>query len=321
MTGTGRDTKGIQRASRLSGAIWGVLVGDAAGVPYEFMAPSSIKSFVNGRGGGYHDVPPGTWSDDGALTLASLDSLLNAGFDPEDMARRFLAWRDRGNYTPDGRVFDIGTTTSAALARYAAGVRPATAAGGRTMHENGNGSLMRILPLALAAGGPRLSLVALVKRAHAASAVTHAHPRSQAACALYLVIARGLLAGTAPAPARYAAETTLRRIYVGWPEPDRSSYVDALAHLLSGEHTPGGGTAWDGFHSAWTALVGATDYAGVIERAVLTGGDTDTTAAIAGGLAGIVWGLEGIPPAWRAGLRGQGLVSGLVRRLIEADAR
>src|SRR5687768_18581243 len=92
-------------------AVYGHLVGDAIGVPYEF--GHHIET-VELRGHGTHNQPPGTWSDDGALMLALLDSLLTAGFDPEDQPRRALAWADEGRYAGGGVVFDIGHTTSAA---------------------------------------------------------------------------------------------------------------------------------------------------------------------------------------------------------------
>ena len=99
-------------ASRLAGGVWGHLVGDAIGVPYEFRKPSSIGRVHFGARGA-HRQPAGTWSDDGALMLATLDSLLSSGFDIDDQGRRFLDWADRGAYTPDGDGrFDIGGTTA-----------------------------------------------------------------------------------------------------------------------------------------------------------------------------------------------------------------
>ncbi|MEO8107615.1 MAG: ADP-ribosylglycohydrolase family protein, partial [Actinomycetes bacterium] len=82
-------------------AVYGHLVGDAIGVPYEFSAPDPNR-IVELRGHGAHHQPPGTWSDDGALMLALLDSLASVGFDPEDQGRRALAWADAKAYTPDG---------------------------------------------------------------------------------------------------------------------------------------------------------------------------------------------------------------------------
>src|SRR5919107_1263868 len=121
--------------SRLAGAVWGHLIGDAIGVPYEFKKPSQIHSVRFGTAG-THRQPPGTWSDDGALMLATLDSLLSAGFDPEDQGRRYLDWFERGTYTPDGDgQFDVGETTRNALRHLRDGT-DAVEAGGRG--ESGN---------------------------------------------------------------------------------------------------------------------------------------------------------------------------------------
>lgn len=100
--------------ARLAGGIWGHLVGDALGVPYEFRSASAIGE-VTWRGEGAHGQPPGTWSDDGALMLALLDSLLDVGFDPADQGRRAVRWWRSGAYAPGGTVFDIGNATSHAL--------------------------------------------------------------------------------------------------------------------------------------------------------------------------------------------------------------
>src|SRR5918992_2154466 len=103
-------------ASRLAGGVWGHLVADAVGVPYEFRDASAIGN-VDFGARGTHDQPPGTWSDDGALMLVLLDSLLSVGFDTEDQGRRALAWGREGRYAVGGLVFDIGIATSRALDR------------------------------------------------------------------------------------------------------------------------------------------------------------------------------------------------------------
>ena len=198
-------TDTITLASRLAGAVWGHLVGDAVGVPYEFHQADEIGEVVFGATGTHHQ-PPGTWSDDGALMLALLDSLLDpltdtdAGrrpaFDLDDQGRRALAWQRDAAYTPDGDgLFDIGGATSAALRRLAVGT-PAVDAGPSDEGACGNGSLMRILPVALT--GRDLSPAQLIGRAHLASRVTHGHPRCQVACAVYCVAVVGLLRGQAP---------------------------------------------------------------------------------------------------------------------------
>src|SRR5690606_8012277 len=134
-------------ASRLAGAVWGHLVGDAVGVPYECREPADIGDVVFGASG-THRQPPGAWSDDGALMLATLDGLLQPGRPhPSALAQRYLAWYRDGAYTPDNDgPFDIGRTTRAALDRLAQGV-PAAEAGPAGERDSGNGSLMRILPV------------------------------------------------------------------------------------------------------------------------------------------------------------------------------
>src|SRR5205807_7589843 len=121
---------------RLAGAVWGHLIGDAIGVPYEFLPPEAITEVRWGQRG-THGQPPGTWSDDGGLMLALLDSLLSAGFDLEDQGRRALRWLDGPDYKP-GELFDIGNTTAAALQRIRSGT-PAEMAGGADERDNGNG--------------------------------------------------------------------------------------------------------------------------------------------------------------------------------------
>ncbi len=304
---------------RLAGAVWGHLVGDAAGVPYEFRRPEDVGEVRFGAAGTY-GVPPGTWSDDGALMLALLDSLLTGRFDPEDQAARALAWADDGRYTPDdeGR-FDIGNATSAALARIRSG-RPAEEAGGRSERDNGNGSLMRILPVALV--GRDLPVDALVEWADRASRVTHAHALARTTCALYALVVR-----------RLVRAEPIRDEALAWGQGELTRTLDdraargvdvdeeraALAAILAHEGRAGRGFVVDSFWSAWDAFAGADGYRDTIERAIRYGHDTDTTAAIAGGLAGACWGLDGIPADWLASMRGRDIVAPLVDRLIATD--
>jgi ADP-ribosylglycohydrolase len=300
---------------RLSGAVWGHLVGDAVGVPYEFRPPASIGAVRFGASG-THRQPPGTWSDDGALTLALLDSLLAVGFDPDDQGRRFLAWRDWGAYTPDGDgCFDIGNATSEALRRLRGGV-PAGEAGPSGEYDNGNGSLMRILPLALV--GHTLPEAELIEQAHRSSRVTHGHAVAQAACALYVLLARELLladeSGVERGGALERARETLRAYCLG--SPGLEQHCRALDTIEAYPRRTGSGYVVDAFWSAWDALKDSASYHETIERSVRYGNDTDTTACIAGGLAGAWFGLDGIPADWLAGMRGRAIVDPLVDRLI-----
>jgi ADP-ribosyl-[dinitrogen reductase] hydrolase len=298
----------MELPERLSGGVWGHLVGDALGVPYEFTSREGIGE-VTWRGHGTYDQPPGTWSDDGALMLALLDSLLSVGFDPEDQGRRALRWRREGEYAPGNLVFDIGGATCMALSRLEGGI-PAAEAG--AADALGNGSLMRILPLALVLrDGPAAGLVRL---AGIASGVTHGSAEARIACALYSVLVRRLLEGEEDRLA--ALEHAISSVREAPPEGTSSDDLDAF---LAWTGRAGRGRVVDSFWSAWEAFAGADGYRDAVVSAVRYGNDTDTTAAIAGGLAGVRWGIDGIPREWLTGLRDRGMVQALVDRLVETD--
>lgn len=288
-------------------------MGDAIGVPYEGDKPNATGALVM-RGGGRHRQPPGTWSDDGALMLALADSLASVGFHPDDQAKRALAWVDKRAYTPDGDgAFDIGGATSRALARLRAGAE-AIDAGGTEERDCGNGSLMRILPIAL--WDESADNATLIERAHLASRVTHGHPRCQVTCALYVLIARALLTGQTDAAA--ALEDSIGRLQADTYD-GRPDMAKALTELVTHRSTAGVryGRAYvvDAFWSGWEAYASTESYRECVERAVGYGHDTDTTAAIAGGLAGIRYGVEGIPPDWLDALRGRDIVEEIISRL------
>jgi ADP-ribosylglycohydrolase/protein-tyrosine phosphatase len=305
---------------RLEGAVYGHLCGDALGVPYEFQPPEHIGT-VEWRGGGAHDQPPGTWSDDGALMLALLDSLLSVGFDAADQGRRVLAWYDEGAYAPGGQVFDVGTSTTRALHALRSGVAAEDAG---SVDALGNGSLMRLLPLPLVCrdGGD----AELLGMAFTATRVTHGSAEAQLAGALYALAVRRLLAGADDRPAVLAEARRLLRGELerrGLPgSREAAAPAEALAALDAFEGwsgREGRGRVVDSFWSAWDAFAGASDYVSAVTAAVRYGHDTDTTAAIAGGLAGVYFGIEAVPSAWQRGLRDRHLAQALVDRLVETD--
>jgi ADP-ribosyl-[dinitrogen reductase] hydrolase len=305
----------MQQAEAIRAGIHGILVGDALGVPYEFLGQEQIGE-ITWRGGGAHGQPPGTWSDDGALTLAVLDSLCSVGFDTTDQAQRFLDWADRAAYTPDDDgKFDIGGATAAALHRLRQGVEPERAGADPT--AQGNGSLMRILPVALV--DPPAEASELIERAHRSSAITHGAPECLAACAVYVLIARGIVAGERDRPALLAA--AMDDVTADYRRRGDHGLLSALERLRS--HTDRRGHGWvvDTFWSAWDAFATADGYRESIIRSVEYGLDTDTVAAIAGGLAGLYWGLDeangGIPMEWLHGLRDGSQVD----RLIDTCAK
>lgn len=301
--------------SRLEGGLLGLLIGDALGVPYEFHRPDEIPArdliemdppigFIRAHG----DVPPGTWSDDGAQALCLLESLLETGgLDLHDLADRLQRWYRDGHMAVDGHVFDVGNQTLAALNALAARVPPDTA-GPADVRSNGNGSLMRVLPLALWHQGPDLELAGLAARQ---SLPTHGHAQAQACCAWACLWARGLLHGRTDA---WEWAGTVMEQFVE-QQPQLRPGLESLWEFQ--QRTPqGSGYVLDTFWSAYQLLEQHDSYEDVIKGAVALGRDTDTTAAVAGGLAGIRGGIEAIPQRWRGALRGQDLVAPLLERLI-----
>jgi ADP-ribosyl-[dinitrogen reductase] hydrolase len=305
------------REERIAGGLYGLLIGDALGVPYEFHPPERLPpreqleftppaSFSRA----HSSVPPGTWSDDGAHALCLLASLLYRGqLDPEDLGRRLWNWYELGYLAVDNKVFDVGIQTRRALGTFRAGIS-ALQSGPRGERDNGNGSLMRVLPLALWHTGSDESLAAEAMRQ---SLVTHGHLRAQVCCALYCLWARRTLEGAADPWAEALA--TFHRLY---PQGHAAS-VELETHVRPNTPEPGRGSGYavDCLLSARDCVKAEATYEGVVKAAVALGHDTDTTAAVAGGIAGIRAGLQAIPERWRQALRGQELVEPMLQQLLE----
>lgn len=295
---------------KIRGGMLGLLVGDACGVPYEFTSADKLPPFESidiepppGYPRSYQHIPVGTWSDDGAQALCLFVSILASGqYHGHDFASRLLRWYDSGYLAVDNHVFDIGLQTSASLSRLKQGLNTGEA-GLTGERNNGNGSLMRSLPLALLHRGEDISLVA---DAHRQSRLTHKHPRSQVCCALYCLWARKELLGYAFS--WDAAVQSLRKIYQ--THPDFSRELEVFIQPDKAPHGTGSGYVVDTLHSARLACMEKT-YQNVVRRAISLGNDTDTTACVAGGIAGIRYGASAIPPHWLTRLRGKELLAQL----------
>lgn len=294
----------------------GLLVGDALGVPYEFHHPEAIPPLdqiefepPHTFDRTYPDIAPGTWSDDGAQALCLMASLLHCNaFQPRDFANRLINWYALGYMAVGGHVFDVGGQTMRAIERLQDGIDPLSA-GGTEEFSKGNGSLMRVLPLALWHRGPD---AALVRDAHDQSRLTHGHETVQACCALYCLWARRALAGDADAWA--SAVSALRAIYAGMTPVYRAVLEDEIRP--DAPHVAGGsGFVIDSLFSA-KAAVEAGPYETAVRTAIAFGQDTDTTACIAGGIAGIRDGIDAIPVRWREKLRELGKADQLLSQLL-----
>ncbi|MGN8064868.1 ADP-ribosylglycohydrolase family protein [Ralstonia sp. 22111] len=304
--------KNPSRQARLRGGLLGLLIGDALGVPYEFHDAASIPPSAEiemtppvGFYRAHVGVPPGTWSDDSAQALALLDALLrDRTLDLDTFAANLLNWFQQGAFTPDGNVFDVGLQTRQAFYAIAAG-KSASTSGPDGERDNGNGSLMRCLPVVMVAA-TRDDAIHLARKQ---SLPTHGHVRSQLCCALHCLTAMGILEGQSAADAVRAAEDALLDRHTGTPEESE------LKIALDGrfDAPQGSGYVVDSFWSAMHCVLSTHSYEDCVKRAVALGNDTDTTACIAGGLAGLVYGEDAIPRRWLAALHGRTTVESLLQ--------
>jgi ADP-ribosylglycohydrolase len=310
-------TKTWSQRERILGGLWGSLVGDALGVPVEFKDRATVQANrVTGmRGNGSHHQPAGTWSDDGALTLCTVDGLLHAEFDLQDVGNRFVRWMNEGLWTATGVVFDIGMATTDALMRIAGGI-PAEQAGGSDERSNGNGSLMRILPVVLRFANEPIDSFA--ERLGRASSITHAHPRSKMACVLHGLVIRQLILGREPGPVLQSA----RREFAEWF--GRESELSHFRRILSDDFVsiPEGEIVSTGYvlhtlHASLWSLLTTASFEECVLKAVNLGGDSDTTGCVAGGLAGVSYGLGAIPGNWLKALARHNDVDWLFNRFAD----
>jgi ADP-ribosylglycohydrolase len=290
----------------ISASIYAAIVGDALGVPVESstrqqLALSSVKNML---GYGRYDQPEGTWSDDSSMMLCTMESL-SEGYDINKLAAAFCKWLFESYWTPGGYVFDVGLTTFLALESIRNGEKNAGESGCTGEDENGNGSLMRILPAALYFA--QLPVNAFLERIHEISAVTHAHPRSKIGCGIYALLVRALL-GTADKNQAYkTAVTDALKFYETHNEfRDQLKYfMRVLSYeipTLSAGDIHSSGYVVHTLEAAMWSFLKNTDTKSCLLEAVNLGLDTDTTGTVAGGLAGLVYGTKSIPAEWMSAL-------------------
>lgn len=301
---------------RLVGGLVGLVVGDALGVPVEFGGRGERdRDPVRGmRGWGTHSQPVGAWSDDGALAMAHAAAFIAHGWEPRRHLEAFLAWHDHAAYTAHGKVFDVGGATRRALMRFLRG-DPLAQVGGRSPFDNGNGSLMRILPASCWWAGTPLD--ELVEGLGAASALTHAHVRSRLCCAWHGQVASGLLERRSVAESLAGAAALAERV----PEAERQVFaplVDRSFLDLPRESIRSDGYVVSTLTAACWCLHRHQEWSEAVLAAVNLGEDTDTTAAVTGGLAGLRCGITGIPRAWIACLPRSCEVIDLAERFADA---
>lgn len=302
----------LKTDNKVIDALLGVAIGDAIGVPYEFRSEDRMKAdpCKDIIGYGTHNQPPGTWSDDSSLTFCLAESL-TGGYDLKDIAKTFILWKSVAYWTAHDQVFDIGMTTSKsisslvkhleidALDNYLATKHVAHE------HTNGNGSLMRILPLIFyIKGKPIQEQFDIIWDV---SALTHGHIRAAMCCLIYLKVAEFILEGKGKIDAYLKTREVIEAF---WNEMDYDKYEQFIferviqndVRHLTYDELKSGGYVMESLEASLWCFLQKNSYEKAILAAVNKGHDTDTTAAITGGLAGLYYGKKNIPEYWVASL-------------------
>ena len=294
-------------------AVMGFVVGDALGVPAEFRSRKELKEcpITDMIGYGTHDQPAGTWSDDSSMTIATMEWLGESSdncFNYNALMDKFSQWIMYGEYTPYEDNFDNGISTGRALIRYSRGTEPLQC-GGKAENENGNGSLMRILPAALFfSDGLFRAEPDKAEYIFNLSALTHAHMRSKLGCLIYSKIVADLLHMPKTDKLFMLTEslTRCREYLESRADEEIAEEMKTYSRLwnpeafmrLPEEEIRSSGYVVDTLEAAVWCFLTTGNYRDCVLRAVNLGDDTDTVSAVAGGLAGLYYGMESIPQNW-----------------------
>lgn len=289
-------------AKIIRGMLLGLATCDALGVPVEFMSRSSLKDrpVTKMQAFGTWHQPAGTWSDDTSMTVATMESFSRRKqIDYDDILRNFVRWYDKGEFTANDERFDVGNTTRASILRYSRGLLPPTKCGATDANTNGNGSLMRILPAILYLFGTRGKIsVDELKIIHKISALTHAHPISKMSCGIYALIVAQILSGKNISDAFADGMKVAKTFYGNDTEYKEFARLNENFASLPEEEIRSGGYVVETLEAALWCLLNTNDFKNLALKIINLGGDTDTAGAVAGGVAGIIYGVEEIPEEW-----------------------
>lgn len=291
----------ILTEEKIKSALFGLVVGDALGVPAEFKSRKFLDEnpITEMIGYGTHKQPKGTWSDDSAMTFITAESLANA-YNLKNIADLFLKWKEEAYWNATDEIFDIGISTLRAIDNYKTNRNPLIS-GNYSENSNGNGSLMRILPLAFYTINMNVERrFEIIKEV---SSITHAHIRSVISCFYYVEYAISIIKGEEKLNAYYITNHTVNAFF-----DSNEKYIyekTFFDRILSGEiydlqedDILSSGYVIDSLEAALWCFFKNDDYKSTVLNAVNLGEDTDTIAAIVGGLAGIYYGFDSIPENW-----------------------
>ena len=329
-------------ARPVTNGLIGLSVGDAFGVPYEFMSRADVKrAAINSPFGnmvGVNDnlpfisrwtylIPRGAWSDDTSMTIAAMASIVNNGgrIDHDDIMRQFIEWWDKGTYSSQRYAFGLGGNIGAALKRFRSGT-PAVECGGTGFRDNGNGALMRIFPFSMYCILRNLDDKATFDIIKKASSLTHAHEISVFCCYLYTQFLFECYRTKNPQMAYQNAVYNKRLDYKNAFSEETITALDAVLNKVGSDDfdpltIPESGYVADSLTAALYCILHTDNYEDAIKTAVLLGYDTDTNAAITGSVAGVLYGMDSIPERWLNTLVKKDELLSLAERFEECISR
>lgn len=286
---------------KMKSGIIGFAVGDALGVPVEFLNRESLqrRPLKEMIGYGSHSVPEGTWSDDTSLMIATMDSINeNGDVDFEDIMYKFTEWVNYAKYTATDELFDIGISTSKAISNFQRG-KKATNCGTKGINENGNGSLMRVLPFVYYLKFSNFSEEEKTILINQASALTHAHEISQLGCKIYADYVTLLLDGVDKVKALdLLKEIDYNKYYSNDSIKVYQRILKGDLKLLDIDQIKSSGYVVDSLEASLWCTIKNDTYKDAVVSAVNLGEDTDTIGAITGSMNGIIYGKNNIPERW-----------------------
>lgn len=275
----------MNNKQRVINGILGAIVGDAMGVPYEFKDRTEIKSILKGEmvSDERRGLPKGTWSDDSSMILCTVESLNTHGTNMKAMGNTFIKWYDKNHWTPHGRVFDIGSTTRNAMDNIKLGFY----INGAEEMDKGNGSLMRILPLACYLHDKDASEIK--ETIENCSALTHSTKECKIACVWYSLIVTSLMNTRTlnMSTVLFIAEKAIMSLYSREELRPFSRILSDEVLYLTPDELNGSGYVVHSLEVIINCLFNSINFRDAILRAISIGFDTDTNASLVGGLVGL----------------------------------
>lgn len=286
--------------SKIVDSIIGHAIGDAMGMPTEFCSREQLLSnpVINMIESKKVAQPAGSWTDDTSMEIATIESIIsNNGFNYSDIMARWCDWLNKGEYTPNGEVFDIGRTCLRACRNFMDGIEP-TKCGLSDENSNGNGSLMRILPVAIYSHINNLSNEELVNLVNDVSSLTHGHNISKLACYMYVKFVIRLFNGMSKEECYEHLKTDDYSMYDNYSISKYDRLIKEDITKLKIDDIKSSGYVVDTWECVLWILLKSKSFKETIIATTNIGQDTDTIGAIAGSMAGIIYGMDETPKQW-----------------------